>query len=451
MKSVRSKIFQLSRHNRLAGPYRYQRPNGGPQSTEPPHEVFRVAGRQFIGIVARLTFLGLAIGFLITDDVCFGQQASFETAGTSSIQSYGVSADGRFVVGHWLTGNGKGFIWDTTNGSVEELPPLAGGSCFATAVSNDGSVVVGRSTDLFDNEYILQAVRWQNRVPTGLGKLDNNSQFPSIARGVSADGSVVVGSSPSTNAQYQEAFRWQGTMIGLGDFPGGEFESEANGVSSNGSIIVGGGTIEMGGNRSRGFRHENGLMVPLEPPPGHDWSKANGLSADGRFAVGYSLLLGDIQTARACRWDGTTLLSLGGNVRSHANDVSANGCIVVGNSNNNGVSNAMIWDEETGIRDFQQVLEFEFGLDLEGLDLRAAVAVSDDGSVIVGWGQNLQGDVETWRAVIPPTPTAMGCWIPGRRTVSTSTAMARLISTFPRWGPIQITRTCSSKSTECRG
>jgi probable HAF family extracellular repeat protein len=48
----------------------------------------------------------------------------------------------------------------------------------------------------------------------------------SIAQGVNADGSVVVGFGPSTASGINEAFRWSGgIMTGLGLLPGGRTAS----------------------------------------------------------------------------------------------------------------------------------------------------------------------------------------------------------------------------------
>ncbi len=74
----------------------------------------------------------------------------------------------------------------------------------------------------------------------GLGDLGGDSQ----ARGVSDDGSVVVGASQSPNTVGvfdREAFSWtNGTgMVGLGDLAGSKFHSFAFGVSGDGSVIVG--------------------------------------------------------------------------------------------------------------------------------------------------------------------------------------------------------------------
>src|SRR5688572_24003293 len=73
---------------------------------------------------------------------------------------------------------------------------------------------------------------------SGLGDLAGGA-FMSRAIGISADGSVVVGSSASTAGD--QAFRWTsgGGMVGLGDLPGGAFASTAHDVSADGTVIVG--------------------------------------------------------------------------------------------------------------------------------------------------------------------------------------------------------------------
>jgi hypothetical protein len=59
----------------------------------------------------------------------------------------------------------------------------------------------------------------------------------------------------------------------------------------------------------------------------------------------------------------------------------------------------------TGIRNLQDVLENELGLNLAGWRLRAAYDVSTDGLTIVGDGINPEGNVEGWIAVIPEPST----------------------------------------------
>src|SRR5438105_4002183 len=73
----------------------------------------------------------------------------------------------------------------------------------------------------------------------GLGNLPGGNE--SLAYGVSADGSVVVGESDS--ASSQQAFRWTSGegMVGLGYLAGAAY-SYASGVSADGSVIVGAST-----------------------------------------------------------------------------------------------------------------------------------------------------------------------------------------------------------------
>jgi probable HAF family extracellular repeat protein len=98
------------------------------------------------------------------------------------------------------------------------LGDLPGGTFFseATAVSSDGSVVVGVSNSASGKE---EAFRWTSATGmVGLSDLPGGS-FQSVARHVSSDGSVIVGYSES--ASGQTAFRWtsSGGMVSLGDLP----------------------------------------------------------------------------------------------------------------------------------------------------------------------------------------------------------------------------------------
>ena len=70
-------------------------------------------------------------------------------------------------------------------------------------------------------------------------------------------------------------------------------------------------------------------------------------------------------------------------------------------------SNApFIWDQTHGMRNLAEVLSIEFGLgnELAGWDLDDAIAISDDGTVVIGNGTNPDGYEEGWRAVLVPEP-----------------------------------------------
>jgi uncharacterized membrane protein len=182
---------------------------------------------------------------------------------------------------------------------------VPGSSSYATGVSSDGAIAVGRSVTPSGQS---QAVMWSGTdAPVGLGFLPSTGASDSQAYAVSADGLTIVGSSlrgigtinGSPYAQT-EAFRWTaGTgMVGLGDLPGGTLLSEALAVSGDGSVIVG-----FGQDDSAPFQHaviwtdSNGperlldVLVARGAAGLEGWQllTATGVSADGRWVIGAGL------------------------------------------------------------------------------------------------------------------------------------------------------------------
>jgi probable HAF family extracellular repeat protein len=273
---------------------------------------------------------------------------------------------------------------------------------YARGVNSDGSVVVGGSDYTDPSElYIMQANRWTAAGGMqGLGHLPGGG-LQSIAVGVSANGSVVVGGSDSASG-YQ-AFRWTaaGGMQGLGDLPGGGFESAASAVSGNGSVIVGSGTSASG---SQAFRWTSaGGMVGLGFLPGDLYSEAFGVSADGSMVVGTSSSGSSVHVFRWTSADGMVGL---GNLPGGFIPMgfSADGSVVVGyKTQGTGPSyTALYWTPEGGMRDLWDVLLSQ-GVDpaADGWSrLELGKALSADGNTIVGDGIR-NGQQEAFVAVVP--------------------------------------------------
>ncbi len=317
-------------------------------------------------------------------------------------QGEGISGDGSTVVGRsysFSADAGEAFRW-TKSGGMVGLGDLPEGlfASWAHDVSDNGSAVVGVGVNTNNNE---EAFRWMlSDGMVGLGDLPGGT-FYSWAYGVSADGSVVVGKSKSANGN--EAFLWtqSGGMIGLGDLPGGTFYSWAYGVSADGSIVVG---VSRSAN---GFQEaflwtQSGGMVGLGDLPGDSFiSGAQGVSADGSTVVGFS---DSTNGTEAFRWTQSGgMVGLGGldgsSFYSWANDVSADGSVVVGKSRSINGTEAFVWDELNGMRSLKTLLEGD-GIDLIGWTLTEAKAISDDGTVIVGYGINPDGNNEAFLATI---------------------------------------------------
>ena len=321
---------------------------------------------------------------------------------------------------------------------------LPGGefSGLATAVSDDGGTVVGRSAVEGRSEVFV----WTKETGTiGIGGVDTN--YGSLAYSVSADGSVIAGSTRHTSDSYIEpfvytsaigfqpltgcgcntsggrivvsgdgktvvgkrivagtgglAYRWQAGSgpVTLGDLPGGNSGSDARDVSFDGSVVVG---SSGGKNGTTGYRWtaETG-MVPLGLP----MAAAYAVSADGLAIAGVGFQNGQ----GAVRWSETEgsvwlghIPGLDGNPATFASAISADGSVIVGGSAGDFGFEAFRWTEAAGMLSIKEILE-DLGVDMTGWRLGSAWSVSGDGTVIVGGGINPAGHREGWVAVIPPT------------------------------------------------
>ena len=266
----------------------------------------------------------------------------------------------------------------------------------ASGVSADGSVVVGTSN--------ARPFRWTQG--TGLVTLGNsNDGFSSSqANAVSADGTTIVGSGFTTNGL--EAFRWTSStgLVGLGDLAGPSSFSQAADVSADGSVVVGSG---FSSNGSEAFRWtESTGLVGLGNLPGALGGGAIATTGDGNILVGISFFPNEIE---AFHWSSVTgFVSLGdlpgGAFESIPQDISDDGNTIVGQSETGNGDEAFIWDPQNGMRNLQSVLMTDFGLDLAGWTLNSANGISSDGLAIVGSGFNPEGNREAWLARLGATP-----------------------------------------------
>jgi probable HAF family extracellular repeat protein len=207
----------------------------------------------------------------------------------------------------------------------------------AAAVSEDGTVVVGFAQDDFGT---TQAVRWKD------GTLVQLSAVPrydlAAARGVSANGAVVVGEAAG------QAFRWN-LATGLSPL----WDGSAAAVTPDGAIAIGydNNLQAMTWTLSQGTQEAGYLAEP------------RGVNADATVVVG-------VEGNRAIRWTEATGLEFIGPPDSEAWDVSEDGSTIVGCIANK----AVIWVGGA---------ERRIG-SLAGDDLSCATGVSANGEVVVG-------------------------------------------------------------------
>ena len=155
--------------------------------------------------------------------------------------------DGSVVVGYSRNDidEQRAVVWSGRNwGTKTDLGTLkadnSGGST-ASAINRDGSVVVGWADD--DNG-IFYATVWSGSGWGTKTKLDTPEDFSSRASSISADGSVIGGSISSRDGFYQYATVWSGSNWGtkteLGTLRSDKrLGSVVTGLSADGSIAVG--------------------------------------------------------------------------------------------------------------------------------------------------------------------------------------------------------------------
>ena len=276
---------------------------------------------------------GLAMAASIASAQSFTGLGFFTDPPVAGTESYARSvSDTGVVVGYGFippanapTTGFRAFGW--TVGGMVNLGTLPGGTYSASrAVSADGSTVAGWSGRPVGSLELTHACVW-----TGAGVLDlgPSGAGNSLAYGISADGSVVVGYSYLANSQLR-AFRWTpgGGMANLGVLSGtGWASSTAYGVSGNGQVVV--GVCEKSqANNGRAFRWTpSGGMQTLGTLKSGKFSEAWAANANGSVVVGTS---DSRQGSRAFRWSGNSMTDLGtlGGVSS-ARGINSAGQIVL--------------------------------------------------------------------------------------------------------------------------
>lgn len=330
-----------------------------------------------------------------------------------------VSGDGTTVGGYTLSTE-EGAVklgFTRVDGTTTDLPVQdSGKDSYVFDINGDGSVVVGQAgfTDLR-----ARAFRLKDGAMVDLGSFISGGI--SRADAVNEDGSVVVGYSedyfPAASRGFR-AFRWEegGEMIYLDKdnltLDDNDY-SYAKGVSADGTVVVGNVTeYDEEDNASRSaFRwvgtRDGGVMTLLKPVSETEYGKssASDVSANGTVVVGQStFVLADSSVPElAFRWKeggdnpnsgGGTMTSLGalaGDTVSNASAVNAAGTVVVGYSAVSGANDSerrgFIWEENdaAGMQTIENWLTASgVAVNLSAVSVKTAEDVSDDGSVVVG-------------------------------------------------------------------
>ncbi|MBZ0269627.1 T9SS type A sorting domain-containing protein [bacterium] len=244
-------------------------------------------------------------------------------------------------------------LWTLGSGWQETMPPMPpdGGMLdeemgSAWGLSDDGNTVVGLYWRLGQPDGSAHASTWtEGGNTTGLGGNGGSSR----ANDCSGDGSIVVGWAERFDGTWQPTV-WQGDS--LQTLTATEGFCEAHCILPDGSTIFG-STFELHSLRFSGaawdwngsswVERDLGYLPGTQPNNGY--IAPNDATPDGRLVVGYNQFF----------W---------------------------------GSSTGFVWTEETGMLDLVDFVEERGGAFPSDFVVTSAVGVSDDGSVIVGVGQD---------------------------------------------------------------
>lgn len=275
--------------------------------------------------------------------------------------AFAVSADGRTVTGRAAlrSGSYSAFRWTEETGMVD----LRYGTISGRGISADGSVIVGRGgSETNQNAWAFRTESW----------LDSLSPWSELWD-VSEDGRIAVGQKDGY-AMFVTRGSYAPVSIGR------NWLSNAWAVSADGSVIVGQSSVST--QYSEAFVYKNGTMIGLGDFA-NSWSifsTALDVSPNGKIVVGKAALPSPDSAMAGFKWtEAGGMVNIGRNFEPKA--VTDSG-MIVGNW-----SLAYVLGSSLGDGDLKSLLT-QCGLDMSGWNLTAQ-DVTPDGKTIVGEGTHL--------------------------------------------------------------
>jgi uncharacterized membrane protein len=339
-------------------------------------------------MVRQLAFILITLAVeLVSPNTARAKQPFFMGLGIGT-DPEDISADGSVIVGD--IPRQSSFRWSRKTG----MTPISG-QYGSENVSADGSTIV-----------IAAGTQYRWKSDTGLVPVP-------LASGVSGDGSILVGTLLNQMTGLVQAARWtEASGLKFLDLPGGE--TYAWDISADGSVIL----CESSAGIPFIWGADDGVVLLDLPSPLNTDGTFIKISDNGMVVV--SIIGSGISDRRGIRWTKETGVVEVGRLPDgpwmSATGVSADGSIIVGNSQNVSPQRPAIWDAIHGPRYLDNILVKELGLgnDFAGWNNLFAYGVSGDGRTIIGRGINPNGIAEGWIAHLGavPEPTTLALALP---------------------------------------
>jgi probable HAF family extracellular repeat protein len=337
-------------------------------------------------------------------------QGTFTPLGSANTYVTAMSADGTVIVGVY-SALGPAWRWTATTGAVN-----IGSISQTTAISRDGLTIVGTAND---SSGIGYAAIWQSGTqwmtlppPPNSTSQDGKS---TVGYGVSQDGSVISGLAHTSGT---EAFRYDaksGKTTPLGTLTGGR--SRGSAISGDGNVVAGWDDLTGSGTGTGawyGVVWWQGLERLLHPFNGI--GQVIGINNNGSFLVGQGNPASRTHAYRYAAAD-NSVLDLGALPRgengigigptnfedtSVALAVSDDGSVVVGNSGYQPPTDAFLWTNGTKMVKLSDYLTSKGIGGFQNWTLMTAICISPNGKIIAGTGfNNAAGRVEGYVVTLP--------------------------------------------------
>ena len=344
--------------------------------------------------------------------------AQFTPLGVRDTYVTSMSADGTVLVGVYGSDAGPAWRWTSGTGVVE-----IGSISHTVTVSGDGRTIVGtaKAADGLGYAAIWQSGQQWRTLPPPENWTSQDSSV-TVGYGVSRDGSVITGLAHLRPTRV-EGFRYHADTgtVALGTLTGGY--SRASAISGDGRVIAGWDDLKgRGTGRGAWFGTVwwEGLQRLLHPY--NSIGQVEALNDVGSILVGRGHPLKFSHAYRLTSWDnqvedlGAIKRGAGdgpGNLPEGATDpedlsvalaVSDDGDVVVGTSGRQPPQDAFIWTPETKILKLSDYLRSKGVTGFQNWILITATGLSSNGKIIAGTGINnnvLGGRIEGYAVRVP--------------------------------------------------
>lgn len=346
--------------------------------------------------------------------------------------AYSVSDDGKVVTLNTVDNN---YYWTQENG-IQLLGELATDTSNSghPLITSDGkkiAVMVMNPSSGFNEMSIFNLDTKTWKYLGGLGGVSENET--SSVWGMSADGKYISGLGATKDGSFH-GIVWNENTGFVDLKTDGEYYSRANGISNDGRTVVGWHDTDFD---RWGVYWEDGVRHQVLDQNGNEVLELGGISGDGKWMIGAT---GDDIAMRYSKETGVQKIehpNQGFYFNGASTAINSDGSVIIGYyrpwPGPAAMGEGFIWTEKTGRIELNEYVK-SLGYDDLGITFALPLGLSKDGSKIVGLGKTNSGvvsflislpklgtsDINSVKFEVYPNPTTDFINIEAKGTVSNS-------------------------------